>query len=396
MAPPQANGRRRALDGFAREYGGAPEWLVRSPGRANLIGEHTDYNDGFALPAAIDLSVWIALRPCAGRVVRVRSLDVRGDPLAVSLDATTHVSTGWGAHVAGVVMDLRRRGLPLRAWEGVVASDLPMGAGLASSASLAVAVVSASGAACGVPISGVDRALSAWRAEVESVGVRCGVMDQLAVSCGVADHALLIDCRTFSSAPVPIPSGCAMLLLDTGVRRDLSSSAYNLRREQCEVAAARLGAAALRDVTPAVLDRRRGDLDATSYRRARHVVSENARVREAVDAMRRGDLVALGRVVNASHESLRDDFEVSCAELDAMVRSVREEPACLGARMMGAGFGGTVLALIAVDSAETAADVAGARSLARYAAATGRLPASHVVRAADGAHVIDAPLSAGD
>jgi len=375
---------------FAREHGGAPRWLVRSPGRANVIGEHTDYNHGFVLPFAIDRDVWLALRPRAGGDVRLRSLDLDDEPVVVTPGASRRATAGWGAYLAGVADALTERGYPLVGWEGVLASDVPIGAGLASSAALTVALVTACVAASGATLSARERASVAWSAERDGAGVRCGPMDPLIASCAVAGHALFVDCRTLASELVPIPARCSFVLLDTGVRRELASSEYNARRGECEAAAAHVGVASLRDLSLAQLEACRGGMEARVYRRARHVVTENARVLDAVRALRDGDVASLGRILNASHESLRDDFEVSCAELDLMARSALLEPECLGARMMGGGFGGAVLALVAGGEARALS----ARVAARYAAQTGRTPESIVVSASAGAELLGDASSA--
>lgn len=380
------------MEAFAREHGAAPRWLVRSPGRVNLIGEHTDYSGGFVLPMAIDRSVWLALSPCAGRNVRVRSLDAAGGAITIPLDASPRKAPGWAAYVAGAAWALRERGLPLRVWSGAIASDVPIGAGLASSAALAVALVSAFAIASGLDLSATECALAAWSAETEATGVRCGVMDPLIASCGIPGHALLIDCRSLATEAVPIPSDCAILLLDTGARRKLAATEYNARRAQCERVSSLLGVAALRDVALDDLERFRDRLGPTLFRRARHVVSENARVLEAERRLRCGDVAALGGLVDESHASLRDDFEVSSAELDAMVRSVRAEASCYGARMMGAGFGGTVVALAAAGGARAM----GERALLRYASESSLTPALYEVRPAAGAETIAVTSSAGD
>jgi galactokinase len=379
---------------FETRFGGRPSLVVRAPGRVNLIGEHTDYNEGFVLPMAIDRAVWIALRPRPGP--RVRAWSVAYEELSVfSLNALQPSDAGWAEYLKGVAWALQTAGVRLAGWEGVVAGDVPVGAGLASSAALEMATARAFAAVAGLPWEPRTMARIGQRAENAWVGVQCGIMDQLIAAAGQAGHALLIDCRTLETQAVPLPPGAAVVVLDTATRRGLVGSAYNQRRAQCRAAAEAFGVSALRDLPPeqVAADRPPPGLDEVTYRRARHVVGENARTLQAAEAMRRGDAAALGRLMDASHASLRDDFAVSSSELDAMVACARADKACYGARLTGAGFGGCAVALVREDTARTFAR----RAAACYAEATGRAPQVTVCTASAGAEVVrDARAGPGD
>lgn len=380
--------RGRARAAFRRAYGAEPTHLVRAPGRVNLIGEHTDYNDGFVLPMALERAAWIALTPRADGVVRLvasdlgqegtfdvaaaRRRDARGDP--------HDPQGGWLEYPRGVAWALQDGGAVLHGFDGALASDVPRGAGLSSSAALELAVAAAFAAASDLPWDpkGVARAMQ--RVENLWVGVQSGIMDQLIGAAGVAGHALLIDCRDLALRPVPLPAAARVVVLDTSTRRGLVGSAYNDRRAACERVAARLGVPALRDADLAALAAA-DDLDPVDARRARHVIAENARTLEAADALAAGDVARVGALMDASHASLRDDFEVSSPALDALVAAARQAPGCLGARMTGAGFGGCAVALVATD----AVDAFVAATLAAYRGATGLEAAAYPSRAAAGA-----------
>ncbi len=368
---------------FEERFGEAPAIVVRAPGRVNLIGEHTDYNDGFVMPLAIDRASWIALRPRPDRRVIVHALDF-GEQDAFDLDDLAPRRGSWSDYVRGVAWALLQHGYALAGWEGVLAGDVPIGAGLSSSAALELVVARAFAAVSGWPWDAAHMARVSQVAENQWVGMNCGIMDQMISAAGVADHALLIDCRTLETRPLPLPAGTAVVVLDTTTRRGLVDSAYNARRAQCEAAAAHLAAPALRDVTLDQLEAARGALDALTYRRARHVITENDRVLQACDAMAAGDAAALGRLLDASHASLRDDFEVSSHELNVIVEVAQAHRACLGARMTGAGFGGCAVALVAEGGL---ADFV-VHAIAGYTAATGLVPRVYVCRATDGAAVV--------
>jgi galactokinase len=373
--------RTRVRREFEERFGAPPAHVARAPGRVNLIGDHTDYNDGFVLPMAIDRAVWIAFRPRDdGRVV-LHSLDF-DETASFELDDGRKGDAGWLEYVRGVVWALGTAGHRItRGWEGVVAGDVPVGAGLSSSAALELATARVATALADVTWEPTVMARLAQRAENEWVGVNCGIMDQLISAAGRAGHAMLIDCRSLGTRAVPIPASAAIVVLDTATRRGLVDSAYNERRAQCEAGARWFGVPALRDVDPATFAARSSGLDEITCRRARHVVTENARVLAAADALARGDVAAVGTLMNESHASLRDDFAVSRAELDTMVSLARAHGACHGARMTGAGFGGCAVALVEAGAAgEFARDTARA-----YEQATGRRPAVYVCSASPGA-----------
>ncbi|HEY7329631.1 MAG TPA: galactokinase [Gemmataceae bacterium] len=367
---------------FEQRYQTPPALVVRAPGRVNLIGEHTDYNDGFVLPLAIDRAVWIALRPRTDGQVLAHSLDFSGST-TFSLDNLARANDGWAEYIKSVAWALQEAGHRLRGWEGVIAGDVPVGAGLSSSAALELAVARAFAVVSELPWDAATMARLGQRAENEWVGVRCGIMDQMISAAGRAGHALLIDCRSLHTEAVPFPPRTSVVVLDTATRRGLVDSAYNERRHQCESAARAFGVSALRDVSSARFEAECGRLDEMTRRRARHVVTENERTLQAADAMRRGDAVAVGQLMNASHESLRDDFEVSSRELDVMVDCGKSHPACLGIRMTGAGFGGCAVALIQSDQAEAFTSTVAAQ----YQAITGIRSVLYVCAATDGAAV---------
>ncbi|MEA3377443.1 MAG: galactokinase [Chloroflexota bacterium] len=377
---------QRADQGFRRDFGQPPTIIVRAPGRVNLIGEHTDYNDGFVLPMAIDRAIWIALQPRAdGRVV-AHALDL-DDATTLTLETLENTGEDWAEYLKGVAWSLQEAGYALDGWEGVIIGDVPRGAGLSSSAALELATARAFSLVSGIPWDPAEMAKVCQRAENDWVGVQCGIMDQMIAAAGQPGHALLIDCRSLDTEPVPLPPETAVIVLDTATRRGLVDSIYNERREQCEAAARFFGVPALRDVSAAQFEARAHELDDTLRSRARHVVTENARTLQAAEAMRRGDRREMGRLMSASHASLRDDFAVSSRELDAMAACARRHDACYGARMTGAGFGGCAIALIRADAAQHFSSTVAAC----YREATGISPNIHVCQAAQGAEVVTAP-----
>jgi galactokinase len=365
---------------FEARFGEVPAFVARAPGRVNLIGEHTDYNDGFVLPMAIERSVWIALRPRADGAVSVHSLDF-GETAEFALEPLERGGPEWSEYLKGTAWALAEAGHRLRGWEGVMASDVPIGAGLSSSAALELATARAFAAVSGIAWEPGAMARLAQMAENRWVGVNCGIMDQMISAAGEEGHAVLIDCRSLKTRAVPLPQGTVVVILDTATRRGLVDSAYNERRRQCEAAAAFFGVPALRDVAPGAFTEAVAGLDPLAARRARHVVTENARTLVAAEAMRAGNAGALGALMNASHDSLRDDFEVSSPALDAMVEIARAQRGCHGARMTGAGFGGCAVALVdAAEGAAFARDVAAA-----YERRTGLVPQIYVTGASAGA-----------
>jgi len=372
----------RIIKAFRTRYAAAPSFLVRAPGRVNLIGEHTDYNDGFVLPMAIDRAVWIALRPRQDQQVDCFSLDLQ-TRVHFSLDSFQQGGEDWGEYLKGLAWVMQEAGMDLYGWEGVLAGDVPVGAGLSSSAALEMAIARANGFVSGLEWDPITFALLGQRAESEWVGVQCGIMDQLVSAAGVEGHALLIDCRSLEVEPIPLPEGISVLILDTGTRRGLAESAYNERRVQCEVAAQFFDVPMLRNVTLQQFEAAAHRLDRISRKRAWHVITENERTLLATQAMRVGDAIALGKYMDASHESLRDDFEVSNEALNRMVYSARGHPACLGAKMTGAGFGGCAVALVH----ETGTESFTTQIVRDYQEQTGSEPKVYICKASKGADV---------
>ncbi len=376
--------RQQTIEAYTKRFGEQPQFLVRAPGRVNLIGEHTDYNDGFVLPMAIDRATWIALSPQTGGTVLFHSADHGEDAEFEAMNPEKGASMSWAEYPKGVAWSLREEGLTLEGWRGATICDVPMGAGLSSSASFELAVARAFRAVSGFDWDAKRMAVAGQRAENKWVGVNCGIMDQMISAIGQEGMAVLIDCRDYSTRLVPLPPGTVAVIMDTMTRRGLVESAYNERRAQCEAAARHFKVKALRDVSSDRLSREGGALEPLTLKRARHVVTENERTLAAAEAMERGDAEALGALMNASHESLRDDFEVTNAELDIIVQLARRIPGCRGARMTGAGFGGCSVAL--VDTA-AAAHFVGELAQA-YERETSRAPAIYVCQPSNGAEEI--------
>ncbi|MDP3555061.1 galactokinase [Methylocystis sp.] len=359
---------------FRRSFEREPR-LFRAPGRINLIGEHTDYNDGFVMPAALDLSIWAAIAPRSDRRLRIGSL-VMDEVVEFDLDDPNAQPRGdWTDYVRGVAIFLERAGYELNGADLVLDGNLPIGAGLSASAAFEVSAGFALLTISGAEVNRVELAKICQRAENQFVGVRCGIMDQYISCCAVEGSALLLDCRSLVSRKVAIDPDARLVICDTMVRHQLASDEYNSRREDCERAVAALstrldGVSALRDVTFAQLMRYADAMPELIFRRARHVVGEIDRTLRAAAALEAGDLKECGRLMYLSHESLRDDYEVSCAELDLMVEIARDLPGVYGARMMGGGFGGCTINLVEASRAE-----AFARAMAdKYRTATGVTP----------------------
>ncbi len=368
---------------FKKHYGIDPDLIIRAPGRVNLIGEHTDYNDGFVFPMAIDRAIWIALKAGKDDEVKIHSVDY-GDSASFRLGAIQKENHSWVEYIKGVAHLLQEEGYRLKGWKGVLSGDIPIGAGLSSSAALEMAVMTAFSSLMHIQMTKTEMALLGQRAENQWVGVNCGIMDQLISVAGKEGHALLIDCRSLHYDPISLPPEAQVVVLDTGVRRSLGSSTYNTRRLECEEAAEFFKVTHLRDVTLERFMEHEDELDAVVRRRARHVITENERVQKAVQSFRGGDAETFGRLMNESHRSLRDDFEVSSPELDAMVESAVSSPGCYGARMTGAGFGGCAVALIKANMAD---DFVQSVSHA-YFEKTEINPDIYICQASDGASVI--------
>lgn len=367
------------VETFRERFGRSPDVAVTSPGRVNLIGDHTDYNDGFMLPMAIDRRTVIAAAHRSDRIVTAHS---RGfGETCFDLDDLRRTGDGWGEYLKGVAWAMGPE--TLVGWDGVIATDIPLGAGLSSSAALEVGVALTFATLSRREWNPVPAALACQRAENEWLGLNSGIMDQLVGASGRAGHALLIDSRHLRITAIPMAGGAEVVVLDTGVRRKLTESRYNERRHECEMAAKAYGVVALRDLTPERLDN--PPIAAPRLlRRARHVVSENERTLAAATALAAGDAAEMGRLMIASHESLRHDYEVSSPELDAMVEAALAAPGCHGARLTGGGFAGCALALVETEA--VAAFVA--ETAPAYQQATGRVPSLYVCRAANGARVL--------
>jgi galactokinase len=339
---------------FVALFGAPPDVAARAPGRVNLIGEHTDYNGGFVLPVAIPLDTEVQLRRRADRDVRAWSTAFPDAGLVTFDMDVSRRSGGWADYLRGIVHVLRERGVT----SGIdvrVDSRVPPGSGLSSSAALLVAAARALREAFDLAIDDREIALLARRAEHEFVGAPVGIMDQMACSLAGERDALLLDTRSLTYSRVPLPPGAGLLVIDSGLRHAHASGEYRVRRQECERAAASLGVESLRDVTIDDLDRIAG-LPAPLDKRARHVVTENRRVLETVDAFNRGDLKRAGQLFLESHASLRDDFDVSVPEIDALVASAAAQHGCYGARITGGGFGGSIVALVDPDHLSAVGD----------------------------------------
>lgn len=372
--------------------GGTPDQfrLFSAPARINIIGEHCDYNDGLVLPMASAPHTWVAAQPRDDRIVRVQAAQL-DDEQAFDLDNDqVPEDPRWIDYVRGVCSLLQRNDHDLVGANFYIDSDIPMGAGLSSSASLEVASGLAMVGLAGESVIGLRLAQLCRQAEHEYAQVACGLMDQFAVACGQQGYALLLDCRTESAAPVRIPEDLAFLVVDSGARRQLIDGNYNDRADACQRGVSTLQAAgfdlqALRDLSIENLESASAHLDDVTFRRVRHVVTDIDRVRSTVDALAHRDHDAVGQLLNASHVSLRDDFEISCPELDALAEIAGQHDAVFGARMMGGGFGGCVLAAVQADQADAAvADIA-----AQYGKASHQTPWSQIVAPVTAASEVD-------
>ena len=368
----------------------AAESVASAPGRVNLIGEHTDYNGGFVFPIAIDRYIHVAASVRPDRLVRVAARD-REDADSFSLDAVERdPERRWVNYLRGVAAELTAAGFALRGVDLAVGGNVPVGAGVSSSAAIELAAARAFLTAAGADLPRPDLALLCQRVENQFVGVSCGIMDQFISALGQRSMAMLLDCESLAYEMTPLPESATFVVCDTRKERALGDSAYNERRSQCEAGAATLGVPSLRHATLAQLEAAEAELDPVTWRRCRHVVTEIARTLQAAEALKAGDLAGFGELMDASHASLRDDYEVSCSELDVMVEAAREVPGCLGARLTGAGFGGCAVALVEPAAVEAFIP----QTAARYQAATGLEPALYAVRASDGLHVGPPPREA--
>ncbi|MBI2299032.1 MAG: galactokinase [Armatimonadetes bacterium] len=370
---------------YQEHFAGQPR-VFRAPGRVNLIGEHTDYNEGYVFPVAMDREVCFCVRPRDDRRIRLVALDLERAEEEFSLDALAWTPAGyWTNYVKAMAKAFEEAGYPCCGFEGVVAGDVPIAGGVSSSSAFTVAAATAFERLAGIDVDENQLILLTQVAENSATGLRGGIMDQFTARRGKRDHALLIDCRSMEYELVPMPP-VTIVVIDTKRPRELATTAYNIRRAEGEEGAAVVartvpGVKALRDVTSAQLEARRGDMLDTVYKRSRHVVTENARVLECVKVLKAGDLRGLGQLVTESHVSLRDDYKVSCDELDVVVALAWDTPGVYGARMVGAGFGGCAIALCD----EAAVPALQARIAAEYPRRCGLTAEVYATRAGNGA-----------
>jgi len=370
---------------FSRVFKRAPEIEVRAPGRVNLIGEHTDYNDGFVLPTDIDRAIWITAAGRTDTLVRAHSLDFGQTTTFDTKRIEKDDNAVWSNYIRGVIREFQKRGDQVKGMDLAVSGNVPKGSGLSSSAALEVATAETCRVISGIQIDPVSMALLCQAAERQFVGVQCGIMDQFVSTLGRENAALFLDCRDLSFELVPLEMQARIVICDSRKQRSLQTSEYNKRRAECEGAVRALSpvlgdAKALRDVTPQQLDENKQLMPELWYRRARHVVTENGRVLSAVGFLKSGDIPQFGRLMYESHASLRDDYEVSCAELDILVELASQQQGTIGARMTGAGFGGCTVNLVASEAvADFQATVA-----EKYQARTGLKPLVYVCSPSNG------------
>lgn len=371
----------KAYAAFERQYGRPPELVASAPGRINLIGEHTDYNDGFVLPCAIPYRTAIALASGADMLYSADYQECQ--------PVQTHPVLGtqhWASYPSAVIWALKQAGTAVPSLRATFAGEVPQGAGLSSSAAIEAATALALTSWIGADLDRIDLARLTQRAENEFIGVQSGIMDQFAVLLSNAGHAILLDCRSLHTESIPVrlaEAGLTLLIADTRTPRQLATSGYNVRRAECESAASQLGISSLRDAT----ERDLSTLNGTKRKRARHVVAENARVITAAEALRKDDFTTFGQLMFQSHTSLRDDYEVSTPQLNTFV-SVAAETGALGARLTGAGFGGCAVALIEEHRAAELQQ----RTIQRYTDAGFAKPAFYTVTPASGAEVAQVPV----
>jgi galactokinase len=382
---------QRATDEFKKAFERSPTHAAVAPGRVNLIGEHTDYNDGFVLPMAIERHTLMLAHPREDGQARVHST---GEEAPATFDVDDKLTPGepaWSNYVRGVVAGFLNQGVNPGGFEALVDSTVPLGGGLSSSAALEVATATLLEQLTGQTLDPTNKALLCQQAEHTFAGMPCGIMDQFISTMGQAGAALLIDCRTQQAEAVPMDDpSVAVLIVNSNVKHELVGGEYAERREQCEAAAKAMDVAALRDADMAMLDdaKQRGAIDAQAYRRARHVISENQRTLDAAAAMRQNDWATFGRLMGQSHASMRDDFEISCPEIDALVELAQQhmaDGAVYGSRLTGGGFGGCTVTLVQAEAAERVGD----QIAAAYRQRVGVEPSLFVTRPAAGARVIE-------
>lgn len=389
MGSPMSDLIQHVIHSFEQVLGFAPSHVIQAPGRVNLIGEHTDYNDGFVLPCAINYQTVVAASKRDDNRVRIIAVDYANAQDEFSLDAPIEFQADkmWANYIRGVVKFLLERGYTLGGANIAVSGNVPQGAGLSSSAALEVVIGQTFKALFSLAISQAEIALNGQQAENQFVGCNCGIMDQLISAEGQANHALLIDCRSLETQAVSMPEDMAVVIINSNKKRGLVDSEYNTRRQQCEEAAQIFGVKALRDVTIETFERRQAELPELVAKRARHVITENDRTLAAAQALRANDMTTLGQLMAASHASMRDDFEITVKEIDTLVDIVKQVIGDQGGvRMTGGGFGGCVVALMppALVAPVTAAIER------QYQAATGLKETIYVCQAKDGAGLVNA------
>ncbi|MBG6029613.1 galactokinase [Proteus hauseri] len=369
---------------FSSIFGYVPTHFIQAPGRVNLIGEHTDYNDGFVLPCAINYQMVVAAAKREDNTIRVIAVDYQNEVDEFSLDNTIEFLPNkmWANYVRGVIHFLQKENYSFHGMDIAISGNVPQGAGLSSSAALEVAIGQTVKTLYQLPISQKEIALNGQKAENQFVGCNCGIMDQLISACGEENHALLIDCRSLETSAVTMPENGVVMIINTNKKRGLVDSEYNTRRQQCEEAARILNVAALRDATLEDLLAKKVLMSEVVYRRARHVITENRRTLDAAEALRQGDLTTLSQLMMQSHHSMRDDFEITVNEVDSLVEIVKSVIGDRGGvRMTGGGFGGCVVALVTPDLVDKVVDSV----KAQYEAKTGLKETIYVCSASQGA-----------
>ncbi|MEQ5140786.1 galactokinase [Proteus vulgaris] len=369
---------------FTSIFGYAPTHFIQAPGRVNLIGEHTDYNDGFVLPCAINYQMIVVAAKREDNIIRVIAVDYQNEVDEFSLDNTIEFLPNkmWANYVRGVIYFLQKDNYSFHGMDIAISGNVPQGAGLSSSAALEVAIGQTIKALYQLPISQKEIALNGQKAENQFVGCNCGIMDQLISACGEENHALLIDCRSLDTFAVTMPENMVVMIINSNKKRGLVDSEYNTRRQQCEEAAKILNIKALRDATLDDLLAKKTLMSEVVYRRARHVITENNRTQEAAEALRKGDLTTLSQLMMQSHHSMRDDFEITVKEIDSLVEIVKSTIGDRGGvRMTGGGFGGCVVALVTPDLVDKVVDSV----KTQYEAKTGLKETIYVCSASQGA-----------
>ncbi len=370
---------------FKKHFKAEPELICYAPGRVNLIDDHTDYNEGFVLPAAIDLRTDIAASARGDKTVRVLAIDCNNETIEFSLtDIQFNQDKMWVNYIGGTLLALMKTFPDINGADLIITGNVPLGAGLSLSASLEIVILRAFAKLNNLPLDGVMAALMGQKAENEFVGCNCGIMDQLISACGKKDNALLLDCRSLEYKYATIPHGLSLFIVNSNVKRGLVDSEYNTRREQCEAVAEHFGVKALRDISLEQLKSAKAELDHTSYNRAKHVITENNRTKKALVALSNNDMITISVLMKKSHNSLRDDFEVTTSELDYLVEIISEELGDKGGvRMTGGGFGGCVVALVPKNLVEDVTETI----MTNYKVKTGLTPDIYICSTEDGAFV---------